>query len=130
MRYQREKTLSQLVSDFLGTDYPDVVFRFDFGADVKLTKNQAVKMKRLQGKWSRGHPDLFISEPIGEYHGLYIELKIKPVTRQDGKLFKDEHLEEQAKRHVLLNKKGYFTCFCIGYEDTCNTIDNYMRNTL
>lgn len=130
VRKHEEKTLSQNVSDFLGASYPLVVYRFDYGADVRLTKSQAVKMKRLQGKWSQNHPDLFISEPIGEYHGLYIELKVERVMRLDGKLKKDKHLQGQAKRLALLNKKGYFACFCIGLKDTTETIDNYMGNLL
>jgi len=111
--------------------YPEVVYRFDYAADLKLTKKQATKMQRLQGKWSSGHPDLFISEPVGEYHGLYIELKAERIMKLDGSgLLKDDHLEEQAERLRLLNKKGYFACFCVGFEDTKRTIDNYMRNKL
>lgn len=130
-RKRPESVLAQDVSDYLQLIYPEVIFRFDYAADLKLTITQAVKMQRLQGKWSADHPDLFISEPVGEYHGLYIELKAERIMKVDGSgLLKDDHLEGQAKRLSLLNKKGYFACFCVGFEDTKETIDKYMANTL
>ena len=43
-------------------------------ANVKLTMQQAVRMKR--GGYTAGTPDLIILEPRGLFHGLAVELKI------------------------------------------------------
>lgn len=42
-------------------NFPNVIYRFDLAADLKLTPGQARKHKKLHPK--RGYPDLFIAEP-------------------------------------------------------------------
>jgi hypothetical protein len=122
-----EATLAQQVSDYLTLAYPKVIFRFDYGADVRLTMNQAKKMKALQGRNSKGYPDLFIAQPNKDYAGLYLELKATTPFKKDGTLKKSEHLEKQQERHIQLIEAGYMATFSTGLKETINFIDNYMK---
>lgn len=62
-----------MVSAWLRRQHRNVLYRYDI-ADLKLTKNQAIRMKRLQGGISK-YPDLFITHGNSKYHGMYVELK-------------------------------------------------------
>lgn len=70
---QREHQLYEKIARYIQTNYPDVIYRFDIAADLKLTQGQAAKHKRLHPK--RGYPDLFIAESrvdVGkEVDGMY-----------------------------------------------------------
>lgn len=73
MPVAREHQLYEKIARYLQEYYSDVIYRFDLAADLKLTKGQAAKHKRLHPK--RGYPDLFIAEPridVGkEVNGIY-----------------------------------------------------------
>ena len=123
----REHDLYKMIADYLRYQYPEVIYRFDLAADLKLTMGQASKHKRLQRY--RGYPDLFIAESVGEYSGLYLEIK-KDGTRifkKDGKLVADEHIREQYDMLHDLRTKGYAAEFGIGFEATKKLIDDYMK---
>ena len=83
-KYNSEHSLYEKIARYLQQQYPDVIYRFDIAADLKLTSGQATKHKRLHPE--RGYPDLFIAEsstniwnsPVREWglhFGLYIEIK-------------------------------------------------------
>lgn len=73
MRVDREHQLYVQIARYLQENYPDVIYRFDIAADLKLTQGQAAKFKRLHPR--RGYPDLFIAESrldVGkEVDGMY-----------------------------------------------------------
>lgn len=125
-----EQILANNVSEFLLRKYPKVIFRFDIGADVRLTQGQAARAKKLQGKWSKGYPDLFIAEPNEYYHGLYLELKATGNNpyRKDGTLKKNEHLERQNYIHEILRDKGYQVMFTTGLKESIEAIESYMEH--
>lgn len=92
-KYNSEHNLYEQIARYLQFQYPNVIYRFDVGADLKLTMGQAAKHKRLHPE--RGYPDLFIAEsstniwnsPVREWglhFGLYIEIK------KDGEKIKQE----------------------------------------
>ena len=131
MRVDREHQLYVKIAGYLQENYPDVIYRFDLAADLKLTMGQAAKHKRLHPK--RGYPDLFIAQPktttyTMEYAGLYLELKAEGNSpfRKDGTLKKDEHLEEQADMLLDLCDKGYKAEFAVGFEQAKKIIDGYL----
>lgn len=130
MRNQQEKTLAQAVSDFLQSKYPNVIYRFDYGADVKLTVGQGAKMKRLQGKWSKGMPDLVIYEPRGEYHAMFLELKKdrEAIFKKDGKYRQNEHLKTQVDMMIKLSDRGYYTAFGCGFKESIEKINKYLSH--
>ena len=129
-----EHQLYEQIARYMQLQYPQVVYRFDLAADLKLTPGQAVKHKRLHP--FRGFPDLFIAEPVPrcvdgswnyEYHGLFIEVK-KEGTRlkkKDG-TWASEHIAEQAEMLEILDFRGYKAVFCVGFEAVKQTVDEYL----
>lgn len=149
-----EHTLYKQIADFMQLQYPDVSYRFDLAADLKLTPGQSAKHKRLHPR--RGYPDMFIAKPKhyfyttavnmgaaeaeGWYHGLYLELKkdgetLFPGSRaknrfksKDGGEYKTEHLMEQADYLYDLRHEGYKADFAIGFDDAIQQIKDYLGN--
>lgn len=135
---QREHQLYEKIARYLQTNYPNVIYRFDIAADLKLTKGQAAKHKRLHPK--RGYPDLFIAQSAPrcidgswkyDYYGLFLELKAEDNSpfKKDGSLKKDEHLEEQWEMLQALEERGYMARFATGFEQAKEIIDDYLGGT-
>ena len=135
-----EEMVCNKIADYLNNQYPDVIYHFDYGSGLKMTKGQAVRQKRLNK--CRGYPDLFIAEPrnivLGEskfddvivyYSGLYLEIK-KEGTRLKKKNgeWASEHIAEQAKMLEALEDKDYRAEFAVGFEKAKEIIDNYLKN--
>lgn len=121
-----EHDVYSVLAAYLRIHYPDAIYRFDLAADLKLTPGQAAKHKKLQG---RGYPDLFIAEPRGGHHGLFIEIKRTRddyLRKTDGKLKAGDHLAEQAEMLERLRNKGYMTTFAAGADGCAKVIDDYM----
>lgn len=115
-KYNSEHSLYEQIARYLQQQYPNVIYRFDIAADLKLTPGQAAKHKRLHPE--RGYPDLFIAEPRevkaktalgGDYSlveiktlgGLYVEIK------KDGtKLKRDKDAKKILKGETKIRKKG------------------------
>ena len=142
-KYSSEHNLYEQIARYLQQQYPDVIYRFDVGADLKLTPGQAAKHKRLHPE--RGYPDLYIAESSenvnskdwngivrewGFYFGLYLEIKTESNSpyKKDGTLKKDQHLEEQARMLEKLRARGYKAEFGVGFEGCKEIIDEYLRN--
>ena len=123
----REHDLYKMIADYLRYQYPNVIYRFDLAADLKLTMGQASKHKRLQRY--RGYPDLFIAETIGAYSGLFLEIKKEGVRifKKDGTLVSDEHVREQFDMLEELRRRGYAAEFVIGFNHAKQVIDDYMK---
>ena len=142
-KYNSEHNLYEQIARYLQQQYPNVIYRFDVGADLKLTPGQAAKHKRLHPE--RGYPDLYIAESSeninskdwngivrewGFYFGLYLEIKTESNSpyKKDGTLKKDQHLEEQARMLEKLRARGYKAEFGVGFEGCKKIIDEYLRN--
>ncbi len=140
-RYDSEHNLYEQIARYLQLQYPDVIYRFDIGADLKLTMGQAAKHKRLHPR--RGYPDLFIAESSenvnskdwnsivrewGFYFGLYIEIKKddEKLTKKDGS-WRTPHIAEQAEMLEKLRQAGYKAEFGIGFEGCKKIIDEYLH---
>lgn len=125
MNYQ-EYRLQVEVCRYLSLKYKNVMFLSDTIANIKLTKPQAVRNKKIQ-KSGFKCPDIIILEPRGEYNGLFIELKTKSPYKLNGELYKNEHLEGQAKSMKLLRGKGYYATFAWSLSMAIDIIDKYMN---
>ena len=140
-RYDSEHNLYEQIARYFQLQYPDVIYRFDIGADLKLTMGQAAKHKRLHPR--RGYPDLFIAESSenvnskdwnsivrewGFYFGLYIEIKKddEKLTKKDGS-WRTPHIAEQAEMLEKLRQAGYKAEFGIGFEGCKKIIDEYLH---
>ena len=136
-KYNSEHNLYEQIARYLQFQYPNVIYRFDVGADLKLTMGQAAKHKRLHPE--RGYPDLFIAEsstniwnsPVREwglYFGLYIEIKKdgEKLNKKDGS-WRTPHIAEQAGMLENLRARGYRAEFGIGFDECKHIIDEYLR---
>lgn len=140
-----EHQLYELIAQYMQIQYPDVIYRFDLAADLKLTAGQARKHKMLHPK--RGYPDLFIAEPIitsyrdengmikltqtKNYSGIFIELK-KEGTRLKKKNgeWASDHIAEQAEMLERLEFRGYRAMFAVGFDEAKKIIDLYFKGKL
>lgn len=115
---------------YIRAQYPNVIFRTDFSAGIKLSIGQAVAHKALQS--CKKFPDITIYHGNNKYHGLLIELKKtgEKLFKKDGVTFKTEHLEQQNNVHKELLKSNYYATFAIGFDEAKNIIDNYFKNNL
>ena len=129
----REHDIYVLIADYLRYQYPEVIYRFDLAADLKLSIGQARKHKRLQ-KY-RGYPDLFIAEvkAVDDARkvcfGLFIELKKEGtrIFKKDGTLVSDTHIREQFDMLHDLRSRGYAAEFACGFDEAKKLIDDYMK---
>ena len=114
--------------EYIRTQYPNVVFNSDHSG-IRVGKGLAMKVKKLHSE--NGIPDLNIDEPRGGYFGLKIEMKAtgKDPFRKTGMLRDDEHLRQQWKMLMRLANRGYFTGFCVGFEEAKKVVDWYMSLT-
>lgn len=123
-----EHQLYEQIARYLQLQYPEVLYRFDIAADLKLTMGQAAKHKRLHPQ--RGYPDLFIAQPVGKSSGLYLEIKRdgQSPLKKDGALKAGEHIKEQHDMLVRLEQKGYKAMFAVGFDQAKQIIDDYLSN--
>lgn len=125
MRNNKEYHLSKQLAQWLRLQYPDLLYRFDM-AGLNLSKTQAGMNKAIQQ--SRGYPDLMIFRANKKYQGAFLELKTTTPYLKDGiTLKKDEHLEEQAKKHEQLRGEGYWADFTVGFEHSRRVIEQYLK---
>lgn len=94
--------------------YPDVVvFAIPNGGGRSVM--EATKLKE-EGVLA-GVPDLFVAEPRGEFHGLFIEMK-----RLKGGSVSDK----QKKIHAELSALGYMVAVCEGARVAWEVFETYM----
>lgn len=122
-----EYIVCKSIATYMKLQYPNVEFRFD-QAGLNLSRTQRGMNKAIQH--SRGYPDLFIAEPTKDYNGLYIEVKIETPFKKSGeiKASKNDRLKIQWEKLEVLNSKGYFTAFGVGFDHCKKIIDNYLCN--
>jgi len=126
---REEEQLKESISAYLRLQYPKVIYRFDIAADIFLPIGVARKSKRIH-KHEKGYPDLFIAEMRSGYGGYFLELKkdaYEVFTKKEGRFKKKVHLIEQLEFLERLAKKGYKVDWGLGFDDTKEKIDNYLK---
>ncbi len=113
-----ETLLLQRVCNYIRTTYPMIPYHVDFSADVRLPMGVAKQRKALQGRWSKGHPDLVIYTPTG---ALFLELKATKTVQ------KSKHTDIQKAYHQILRNLGYTVAFCCGYEEAIAYIETALK---
>jgi len=115
--FSGEAGVQKAVIDYLKYTYPGALYCASAGG-VRTSMKQAIKMKATG--YVKGVPDLQIFEPMGNYHGLLIEIKdIKGVVSKEQK----EWIKE-------LNKRGYYATSSKGYEATIQVINDYFAGKI
>lgn len=105
--------------------YPELALLNGSLNGVKLTIGQGVKAKKQGMK--KGFPDLFLPVPRGGYHGLFIELKIKPYRNHKNKMVYPTTSDEQKWWIAKLKAQGYGAVICKGYDAAMIEILNYLQ---
>lgn len=124
---QRERIIQRLITRDLNNYPVPVDFYNDWSAGAFLTHGQNVARAAVASK--NGWVDIFIAEPRGGYHGLFIELKKEGerVYLKDGKtLSSHSQIQKEGKFLERMRAKGYKAEFGIGYHSTMRIIDNYI----
>lgn len=130
-KMQQSKGLSEeqeqtLLCKWIKKNYPNVLYTVDLGG-IRLQQHQR---RIMSSRSKRGHPDIIFQEWfLDKYCGLAIEFKktgIK-VSKKDGTLRKDEHLEEQLEYIVALKERYYIAGFVCGLESAKKVISAYLE---
>jgi len=67
-----------------------------------------------------GTSDLFIAAPVGDYAGMWLEMKDK------NKEYK--HVEENQRIFIQdMLDSGYYATWAAGFENAQREVDNYMK---
>jgi len=119
-----EEILHKQVCQYIRTQYPDVIFTSE-PSGLRLPIGLAVKLKSLRS--GAKLPDLWIIERMGDYGGLFIELKATDIRNKKGG-FKSPHITEQAKVIDRLIDKGYNAGFAVGFDQAKSVIDSYLNS--
>jgi len=134
-KHAKEANVYKKVAAWLKAEHPNLIYRWDASADMRLTMGQAVKLKALQ-MTNRGYPDLFIAKPLysasSNYSGAYFEIKREgeKLFKKDGITYASEHLKEQTAMLQHLLYLGYYATFTFGFEDTKKKIEDYLNGRL
>lgn len=81
----------------------------------KRSPQMGARLKKMG--MQKGFPDLVIPLPRGNYHGLYIELKVGY----------NKTTADQKRWLTKLNANGYAATACWGMDEAINTINTYLR---
>lgn len=95
--------------------YPELEFMYHVANEGKRTARYGAELKRMGLK--NGVPDICLPVPRGNYHGLYIEMKVGRNTPTDA----------QAKYLNFLTAQGYCAVWCIGADNAINIIKAYLK---
>ena len=124
-----ENKVHKAIVEYIKLQYPKIMFITDMSG-IRLTIGQAKQAKKLRNP-ETGWPDIFISEPRGRFHGLFIEVKdddAKVYKKRTGSPY-NEHIAKQLEVIFNLNNRGYDAYMCIGFDEAKSVIDVYMNPT-
>lgn len=116
-RYEadEQEALFDWASRTLGR-YPELEYMHAIPNGGSRHPAEAVKLKK-QGVKS-GVPDIFIPEPRGRYHGLYIEMKREKTGKTS--------MNQQKWLHYL-QSRGFMTAVCYGFDSARLVIEQYLK---
>ena len=124
----KEDILTISIMDYLRMQYSNVPVTHVANERQGSVINGA-KLKRMG--MSSGFPDLAILTPRGDYHGLFIELKvIEAKIGNKGTLiapYRGKLSDNQKKWLDKLTDQGYKAVACWGFDSAKEIIDEYLR---
>ena len=123
-----DKLYMQIVK-WMKMQHPNIVYHFDTGTGGTYSIGMAVRNAKLNP--FKGYPDFFIPAKVGNYSGLFLELKTEGIKiyLKDGKTLRsDSHLREQSDMLSYLTEQGYYADFAVGLDDAIFKINNYLKS--
>ena len=99
------------------------LFAIPNGAHLAGTpKSRAIKMRKMKAEgFKNGVSDLFLAVPVGEYSGLWLEMKDYNKKASSLSVEQKEHLE-------LMANNGYAAEWAAGFDEAKEIITDYMNN--
>ncbi|CAI3224653.1 VRR-NUC domain-containing protein [Clostridium neonatale] len=98
--------------------YPQLELLYHIPNGGRREKKEAVALKRQGVK--AGVPDICLPVAVGEYHGLYIELKV-------GKNKTSKHQDEWIEK---LRNENYCVEVSYGWQEARDTIEDYLEGLM
>ena len=111
-----ESRLQSEVVRYISLQYPKARYCASLGGQYQPFQSQRNKARSTG--YSKGFPDLFLSEARNGYHGLALEIKT----------IKGRATKEQKEWIEALNERGYKAVIVKGLPDILNCIDSYFLN--
>lgn len=108
-----QETLFNWIEWQLGK-YPELELAFHIPNGGKRNAREAANLKRQGVK--AGVPDICLPVARGGYHGMYIELKVG----------KNKQTEKQKDWQKKLNRQGYLSVVCYGWQQAAQTLTEYL----
>lgn len=96
--------------------YPELAMLFHIPNGGKRSRTEAARFKAAGVK--AGVPDLFLPVPRGNYHGLWIEMKIKP----------NKPTQNQLDWIFNLRERNYACEICYSFLEASEAILRYLKN--
>lgn len=95
--------------------HPELLNLYHVPNEGKRSKAEAARQQRLGLR--RGVPDLILDYPKGIYHGLRVEMKVKP----------NKTTADQEAWLERLARAGYCVAVCYSAQVAIETIDAYIK---
>lgn len=87
-------------------------------------RDREIRGARMRGLGTKpGVSDRCLPQPVGKYHGLYIEMKRPKTTKQKAGVLS----EEQKDFLGFVWNNGYYVAVCYTWEEARNCIINYLE---
>ena len=113
----KERDIQKAIVNYIKLQYPNVLYCASAGG-LRTSIKQARMMKATG--YVKGFPDLVVMEPVGKFHGLFLEIKTK----------KGRATKEQLLWRHKLNDRNYVCEITYGFEETKEVIDRYINNKI
>lgn len=94
--------------------YPETEWMFAIPNGGKRDSRTAARMKAEGVK--AGVPDICLPSPVGDFAGMYIELKVGD----------NQPSNDQNKWHMALSRASYVVKLCYGWEEARDEIITYL----
>lgn len=120
-RIDRESGAQEALFDWIALQkgkYPELQLAFHVPNGGKRNAAEAAHLKRQGVK--AGVPDIMLPVARCGYHGLFIELKVG----------KNKPTENQKKWQKALNREGYLSVVCYGWQEAQETMMAYMAGKI
>lgn len=102
-------------ADIVSARFPELKLMYHVPNGGQRSRATAGRLK-AEGVKS-GVPDVCLPVARGGYHGLYLELKVKP----------NKPTENQIIWIDALNAQGYKAVVCYGWRECAEQIENYLK---
>jgi hypothetical protein len=128
MRQSREYQIYNAIATYLKYQYPKILYHFD-PTGLNLSKAQSGMLKAIQ--CNKGYPDLVILESRGQYKSFFLEIKSEGTNlyKKSGESA-SEHIADQLDCLLELRMRGYKAEFAVGFSESKELIDDYLKSKL